>query len=401
VLVLGGLVSSASAKYAGGSGTAEDPYRIEAVEHLIELSQTSADWDSDFKLVADLDMADVNEADFEPIGHVVAPGHADNRPFTGTFDGGGKRISNFTYRDMQNEYVGLFRYVTTGEIKNVRLVRAMVLAGGNGTGALVGYLDGGSIKDCSAESVRVSGNIRVGALIGRVNAGASRCWSSGQVNGVRYVGGLVGSIDKGSVNRCYSTADVWGQNEVGGLAGVALHEYSTVMNSYAKGSVDGMQYVGGLVGALGSARASQCYSTGRVSGLQRVGGLIGTVFQGDTSRCYWDVESSGQETSAGREKGKTTAEMRHWGTYSGFDWINTWTICEGMNTPVLWWQIPAGDLSCPDGVQWLDFALFAMHWRERFCGPANDCGGADLDDSGQVGYPDLAIFARDWLAGTE
>lgn len=399
---VGVVVSSSLAQYGGGSGTLQDPYLIETVEHLIELGDSQADWGSNFKLVSDLDMADVNEADFSPIGHIVGVGQAANRPFSGTFDGDGKRISNFTYRDMQNEYVGLFRYVTTGRIKNVRLVRATVLGNGDGgTGALVAYLDGGGIEGCSAESVRVSGNNRVGALIGRVNAGVARCWSSGQVVGARYVGGLIGSVDEGNVGRCYSTANVYGQSEVGGLVGVALHEFTVLGDCYAKGSVDGMQYVGGLAGALGAARAGQCYSTGAVHGDQRVGGLFGAIFQGDTSRCYWDVESSGQETSAGREKGRTTEEMRHWETYSGFDWVNTWTICEGMNTPVFWWQIPAGDLTCPDGVEWIDFVLFAMHWRERFCGAPNYCGGADLDDSGEVGYPDLAILARNWLAGTE
>jgi hypothetical protein len=72
-----------------------------------------------------------------------------------------------------------------------------------------------------------------------------------------------------------------------------------------------------------------------------------------------------------------------------------------MNTPVFWWQIPHGDMRCPDGVDLIDFALFAQHWRERFCGPPNNCGGADFDGSGAVNALDLGILARNWLVGTE
>ena len=85
---------------------------------------------------------------------------------------------------------------------------------------------------------------------------------------------------------------------------------------------------------------------------------------------------------------------------SGWDFYNTWTICEGMNYPVLLWQIPVGDFRCPDGVDMIDFAWFAQQWRQNNCGPVNYfCDSMDLDQSGSVDFYDLALFADHWLEG--
>jgi hypothetical protein len=99
--------------------------------------------------------------------------------------------------------------------------------------------------------------------------------------------------------------------------------------------------------------------------------------------------------------GKTTTEMQTTSTYSdvGWDFWNTWTICEGMNYPVLLWQIPATDFLCPDGVDFIDFAFFASHWLDR-CNVANyACEGTDVDGSGLVDISDLEIFCDLWLEG--
>jgi len=119
--------------------------------------------------------------------------------------------------------------------------------------------------------------------------------------------------------------------------------------------------------------------------------------------CLWDKDSSGQATSVGGT-GKTTAEMKLMDTYLAMNWdfFDTWTICEGINYPILQWQIPLGDFVCPDGVNFLDFVWFAANWRHRDCGEINlNCEGADFDKSGSVEFRDLAIFAEHWLAGIE
>jgi hypothetical protein len=62
---------------------------------------------------------------------------------------------------------------------------------------------------------------------------------------------------------------------------------------------------------------------------------------------FWDVETSGQTSSAGGE-GKTTAEMKTLSTFTsaGWDFVgetangteDIWTICQGVNYPRFTWQ---------------------------------------------------------------
>jgi len=138
------------------------------------------------------------------------------------------------------------------------------------------------------------------------------------VTGDYYVGGLVGVMNSGTVSNSYFTGNVTGNRGVGGLVGGST---GPVSNSYSTGSVDGDDYVGGLVGHNG-----------------------GTV-----SNSFWDVETSGQATSAGGT-GKTTEKMKDIATFSGAAWniiavapgvtnpAYTWNIVDGQTYPFLSWQ---------------------------------------------------------------
>jgi hypothetical protein len=73
---------------------------------------------------------------------------------------------------------------------------------------------------------------------------------------------------------------------------------------------------------------------------------------------------------------------------------------DGVDYPRLNWQSPVGDLACPDGVNFVDFAYFAGRWLESDCALSNNfCGGTDMDSSGTVDMQDLAMFAENWLSG--
>ena len=99
---------------------------------------------------------------------------------------------------MTDDYVGLFQHVT-GAIRNLKLVRATVVGNKAGAGALVGYLDQGSVVECCAIEVSVSGTNRVGGLVGSASGIVSTSYSTGSVSGVLYVGGLIGQVGSGSV----------------------------------------------------------------------------------------------------------------------------------------------------------------------------------------------------------
>jgi hypothetical protein len=359
-----------------------------------------ADWDKRFKLIKDIDLSDFTEA-FNIIGQWVAWGSANNKPFAGVFDGNDKKISNFSYTSASGDGVGLFAYVK-GHIQNLGLVNPKIVAQGSYVGSLVGYLEEGRISGCYAKGADVSGDSGVGGLVGVNDGLISTCYSSGWVSGNAYVGGLAGLVGPGLVTNCYCTATVSGSRNVGGLIGKTDNETSMISDCYALGNVTADLYVGGLVGQLERGGAMKCYSAGRVTGNQYVGGLIGYMrVLATTWNCFWDIQTSGQPTSADGI-GKTTADMQNMNTFSssGWDFYYIWTICEGMNYPILLWQIPIGDFRCPDGTDFIDFAWFAQQWRQNNCGTASySCDGMDLDKSGSVDFSDLAIFTNHWLEG--
>jgi The GLUG motif len=383
------------AKYDGGAGTADDPYLIRTPEQLTSLGATPGDWDKDFKLVANIDLSDSAPNAYQPIGTEVS------QSFSGVFDGNNCTISNLSVTSTREQYTGLFGYVS-GQIKNLGLIKPRVSSQGWTVGALAGYLDSGTITGCYARRVDVSGGNNVGGLIGVSTGRLFNCYSSGKVSGDTYVGGLIGLVTDSTVNTSFSKASVSGNADVGGLAGKTGDVSSVLSNCYATGPVNGGVYVGGLVGQVERGRAYKCYSTGHVSGNQYLGGLTGYVrVLGDVIHCFWDTQASDQPTSAGGT-GKTTAEMHTITTFTdeGWDFYNTWTICAGMDYPVLIWQIPPADFQCPDGVDFIDFAFFASHWHLQNCDAANGfCEGTDANHSGAVDFVDLQIFANHWLEG--
>jgi hypothetical protein len=323
--------------------------------------------------------------------------------FTGVFDGNDCTISNLNISSQLTENTGLFGTVS-GEVRNLGLIRPNINAQGMSVGSLAGFLNFGFITNCYAKGAVVSGSNNIGGLVGLNTGDIGLCWSSGNVSGVAYVGGLVGLTDDGTVKQCYSRANATGQRNVGGLAGKTTDESSEVSNCYALGTVEGDQYVGGLVGQVEQGRVYKCYSAGSVSGNRDVGGLTGRIrVLGNVSRSFWDTQTSGQETSAGGT-GRITSQMKKMNTYlsDAWDFWGIWTICEELNYPTLLLLIPAADLDCPDGVNFIDFAIFASQWGRDNCSPANgNCQGADINHSGIVDFYDLEIFARHWLEGLD
>ncbi|UCD21662.1 MAG: hypothetical protein JSW22_06425, partial [Chloroflexota bacterium] len=141
-----------------------------------------------------------------------------------------------------------------------------------------------------------------------------------------------------------------GDDYVGGLVGF---NEDTVSNSYSSSSVTGSSCVGGLVG-VNRDTLSNSYSTGSVSGNESVGGLVGSDYllgvNGTASNSFWDIETSGQATSAGGT-GKTTAEMMDIATFTGAIWdiigvadsgtrnpSYIWNIVDNVTYPFLSWQ---------------------------------------------------------------
>lgn len=350
--------------FAGGSGTAEDPYQIADWCHLNSIRYHLSD---DFVLLNDLDSGTSGYAELAGPGAHSSQGWQpigdwDHR-FEGTFHGQACEIRNLTITRTTQDLVGLFAGITGGTIEAVGMVDADVTAndwvgglvgindgtlsncyttgsvGGHAmTGGMVGINDDdGTVRDChSMCSVDCSWGT-VGGLVGINACEVSRCYATGSVSGDA-AGGLVGS-NAGMVSYCYAIGSVTGSYYVGGLVGLGS---GTVSNCYATGSVNGSQRIGGLMGAV-SGTVNYCYSAGGVTGSDLAGGLIGDN-DGTVDNSFWDTQISGLETSAGGT-GKTTGELMRLATFGDWDIsavafgeidpTTSWNVNDGHSYPFL------------------------------------------------------------------
>jgi hypothetical protein len=392
--------------FSGGTGKPDEPYLISTANELNSIGHNPRLMGAHFKLINDIDLTGV---DLFIIGNEVFP-------FTGVFDGNGKKIYNFTYTSTDTGYVGLFSYVEgkNAEIKDLGLIDPNIDAGTGGcVGSLTGWLEEGTITNCYVVGGSVSGEEIIGGLVGNNHDTITNCYSTGKVSGNWYVGGLVGrNYTHGSITSSYSSGTVRGGWGVGGLVGRNL---GSITSSYSTGSVIGDTRVGGLVGNnyllydREGNYLTNCYSTGLVNGTgDNVGGLVGYNEEDYIiAASFWDVETSSQTTSAGGT-GKTTTEMQTAGTFleAGWDFVDEtengtediWCICEGADYPKLTWQFIPGDFNEDYNVDLFDLAILSGRWSL-----ADSvffwCRGADLTGDGFVGFNDLEVLAENWLAG--
>jgi hypothetical protein len=386
----------AEAKYSGGTGEPNDPYKIATPEDLNDIGNYEEDWDKHFILVNDVNLAEYTGTQFKIIGNFLGWddfGYPIGKAFTGVFDGNDHKILNFTWNSIGGSGFGLFRYLGgVGQIKNLGLENVNVnavngsyvgglvgcnwyhgtitncystgsVSGPNYVGGLVGYNDYGStIANCYSAG-RVLGNWDVGGLVAENWAGTiTDCYSTSRVDGNERVGGLMGFNDGPIFSNCYSTGSVSGTTDVGGLVG---YNGGPITNCYSTGNVEGEDCVGGLVGNNCYRKITHCYSTGKVLGTgYQVGGLVGCNHKGTVKSSFWNVQTSAQSTSAGGEP-KTTAEMKTMSTFTdaGWDFVEIWGIGENQTYPFLRTE-PAGDSNHDKKVDLIDLAIFASHWLE-------------------------------------
>jgi len=290
-IVISLAVGATQARYSGGTGEPNDPYRIATPQDLNNIGNYEEDWDKNFILVNDVNLAEYTGTLFRIIGNPTTK-------FTGVFDGNDHKIWNFTWSSTAlGSGIGLFGYVGNGsQIKNLAMENADVNAtNAYYIGSLIGC-NGGTITDCySAGSV--SGTSEVGGLVGKNNGIITNCYSTGSVKGSSVVGGLVG-FNYHQITHCYSTGNALGNSRVGGLVGE--NDHGTITDCYSTGSVSGPRNgVGGLVG-FNSGTITDCYSRGSVTGTEsvggplapNVGGLIG-YNSGTITNCYSTGSVSG------------------------------------------------------------------------------------------------------------
>ena len=224
----------------------------------------------------------------------------------------------------------------------------MAASGQRNVGGLVGS-NGGAITMSSSSGavtgVNADNGGAIGGLAGWNASGASiaTSYATGVVTGAReMIGGLVGN-NQGALSQSYATGNVTGARSIGGLVGL---NGGNIDDAYASGAVGRSgsadpilvrENMGGLVGES-TGSVSHVFSSGAVTGdgYAAVGAVAGRVSAGSPfSYGFFNSETSLVQIDGGGSSGRSTAQMRHQGSFSDYNFGSTWRIYEGYTTPML------------------------------------------------------------------
>lgn len=250
--------SGTGTTFAGGAGTTASPYQVATAAQLAGI--TGGYLSCAFTQTADISLSGYSS--WTPIGA------ASGTPFTGSYDGQSRTVSNLAIANRASHGSGLFGYSDGASLENVIVSGVMIDQ----------YVDASFRKNLS------------GALVGKAtNTEIDNCHSSGSIEGYNDLGGLVGGLTDGStITRSSSSANVNGNAwDAGGLVGyMAGTRPTSISSSWATGTVTSTGvFTGGLVGGTwDTPTITESYATGdvsytgtRTSGYEgwAVGGLVG------------------------------------------------------------------------------------------------------------------------------
>ena len=250
-----------------GTGAENDPYIIKTASELYGLAQkvnTGETFAGKFiKLGANITInsgsasaweEDAPKYNWIPIG-------ISGKPFKGTFDGQGYSIKGMYAVEPAlntNSSVGLFGYVDSAVIKNVRLT--------NGYAQMEQRVGSFAASSSATEFMNLYSNVivngtssNVGGLVGELTYGGgfTNCWFDGTVSGGTFVGGLAGRTCLGDIQitGCLNSGTVSSTGlDCGGFVGFSQLDDTavTLTNSLNVGSVSSPDIVktGALIGRV-------------------------------------------------------------------------------------------------------------------------------------------------------
>ena len=303
-----------SSPYAGGTGTAEDPYQIATAEQLLALSAAVNDGSVNgypgtcFVLTEDIDLSGVA---WQPIGHLDIENQNNmSVMFMGVLDGQGHTVSNMTFNsDYPVCGVGIVGINLGGEVKNLNAKNINVNCTHEfsmAIGDVVGFNMGGSVHDITLTGENsVAGINCIGGIVGGNSGGTvANCtvegttvrvlgdndFSSGRIiqRDMAECGGLVIGGSLGSIDNCTARGKVIAEgNEPVGMGGIAgcLQMMDTVTNCTADveiTSAKGGHAIGGLCGYAGT------HSNGNI--IAEKEGIVTTKYPGIIDNCNVTVK---------------------------------------------------------------------------------------------------------------
>lgn len=334
---------SIASAFAGGTGTAENPYQIATGAQLAYLASSVNSGETyagkNFVLTADIDL---NGLPWTPIANAFSDalfGGSDYRIFAGNLDGQGYTVSNVAIGSekvpLESDVFGLFG-ATAGKISNLHLNTVSIHGIAKNVsdyvigpaGGLIGSASG-SVENCHVTGLTMTMTAPdsgwaaaywIGGLVGASDAEQiDECSVSGKIiekSGKGSIGGLIGELGKAS-KITYSRANVAldvkpdhkGGADVGGFIGKGngkSNAETVIRNCYATGDVTGGAYTGGFAGGIWGLNIINCYATGNVSGAANsMASFVGTdssdpSYYGSIINCYATGEVIGTGTAPKR-----------------------------------------------------------------------------------------------------
>ena len=242
---------------------AESEAEVIEIATAEELAAVNDNLSGNYVLTADIDL---EGAQWTPIGSFVQQGEEGEEAempdlsyaFTGTFDGQGHTISNFTVNQPENWAIGLFGCIANTQVGNFTVENAvvdgMVMVSG-----VVGYSFCSDVNDVTLDGAVITAH-------------------AGELSGEGMYGGIVGAGMMSTIENCTARADITIPDGTAnaGLVGGGL-EMTSVIGCTATGTV---------------TAGSNCYGLGGISGC----GFGAEEFSGCTARdvvittgddCFW------------------------------------------------------------------------------------------------------------------
>ena len=329
--------------FSGGSGTADDPYRISSASDLSALAEGVARGDASlasasYVMTGDITVYDTQNLSrwmYEAPGKSITPIGSAEHPFTGHFNGAGHTVRGVYYFDDDAEYAGLFGVIQNGTVENLTVADSYIRA----------HKYVGGIAGC----VKSTSN----------DTSILRCRNLGTVKGTSYTGGIAGyAVSNGNtltIAECQNSGEVIGYNSVGGIAG-ANHSTATLIveNCINTAQISGGNFnLGGIVGenfAVDTAIVRTSYNTGLMyrGGDGYYHGSVVGLNHGENEKslalvenCYYLTDTD--KLGVGHEGGYSTVKKVEERTpmmmegkegFAGFDFTSVWSMPKS-GAPVL------------------------------------------------------------------
>ena len=256
--------------------------QITTAEELAAINNDAASLKGRYKLMNDLTVEN-----WTPIG-------SEEKPFLGSFDGGGFTITVVSIGDVvstlfnmksgveipaiETSYIGVFGYNGSRSlIQNLRVDGEIVYESDKNENIIIGGVTGvsnGTVNNCVSEAIIIakgssnSGFCFAGGVIG-INNGINRnCYSTGNITAeggaISYAGGIAGlnDLNKSIIQWCYSAGDIsvkGGKEQfAGGIAGLCarggLVQFCVALNGNILSDKTENSFTGRYIGKnLGSA----------------------------------------------------------------------------------------------------------------------------------------------------